>query len=210
MKYAVMMTQEEYDDLMNQIAGLGADCYDFADKADRHYEWFQLERNRANKLWDLLNRPAIESAAQKHENDFYEWCSLMADKYEKLDEEAWMTERARWYNNGLAVYAEDHHLANVEEVDQERKYADLLTDPDDEPFSDWNYDQGFTSWCMFISNDYHFYLRKDVCDEKTFWKALRFEMMGRANNIYFERGYGHNNKERHIEWLYEKLEKTAE
>jgi len=115
----VMMTNEEYDAIEIRIKALEYEV----DQLDC---LFGIERERSALLWDALNRPAIEESARKHEEEFLDWCDEMAEKYEKLDEEEWLTDRAKFYNNGLINIANLHQIPNDCEFAREiLKYKDM-------------------------------------------------------------------------------------
>jgi len=122
MERIIMMTEAEYAELQDRIKDLSVDLDDQINRKNTMQRMFWLEHQRADKLWNLLNRPAIESLQAKHDAEFYDWCEKIAEKYDQLDEEAWLTDRAKWYNNGLYHYAETYGCKNAEEVYEDRRY----------------------------------------------------------------------------------------
>lgn len=121
----ITMSENDYESIMTKIHDLEMDLY--CAQLDR-----DVLKMRCDSLYDLLNRPAIEMAAENRENEFYEWCSKMADKYNKFDEEEWMLDRARFYNNGKYEYAKNNNLPlTCEAVSQHVKdYEDYLFSDD--------------------------------------------------------------------------------
>lgn len=116
MKEMVMMEREEYKAYQNSFVRLNADLQRATDEA---HAW----RMRANTLWDALNRPAIQALQDKHNQEYYSWCDEIAQKYEKLDEEEWITSRGRFYNNGRDEFCACHKCAE-EDVELLWKYGD--------------------------------------------------------------------------------------
>ena len=142
MKEMMLLTKEEYEELDNKIKALQAKLERAGWRVTSLHYLCSEQEERANKLWDLLNRPAIEAAAEKRDTEFYDWCAEKAAEYEKLDEAEWISDRARFYNNGMFQYAKAHRLGNsCEEIERYRKYGDgcrhwytttLLRECDDE------------------------------------------------------------------------------
>ena len=114
MKHAVIMTQEEYEHLMRRINELEHDC----EALSWHWE---EEEERANKLWNILNRPAIEAAEKKHDDEFYAWCADKAAEYEEKDFDEWVISRAKFYNNGIAKLCSEMNISE-KDVYEDRKY----------------------------------------------------------------------------------------
>jgi len=135
MKEMVMMTREEYKAFYESFQNLKMKC-DLMDVDLSHAQ------DTINRLWNELNRPAIEALQAKHDAEFYDWCEEMAEKYEKLDEEEWITDRAKWYNNGLCIYAKTHGCKNTAEVYEDQKYNRCYNvsfeNWEDEPTEGWS------------------------------------------------------------------------
>ena len=130
-----MMTREEYKAFYESFQNLKMKC-DLMDVDLSHAQ------DTINRLWNELNRPAIEALQAKHDAEFYDWCEEMAEKYEKLDEEEWITDRAKWYNNGLCIYAKTHGCKNTAEVYEDQKYNRCYNvsfeNWEDEPTEGWS------------------------------------------------------------------------
>ena len=142
MKDVILMTHEEFEELEGRIKDLQAKLADADWQITSLQYMCSSQEERANKLWNVLNGPAIEIAAEERDIEFYDWCAEKAAEYERLDEAEWISDRARFYNNGMAQYAKEHHLENsCEDVVRYRKYGDgckhwytttLLKECDDE------------------------------------------------------------------------------
>jgi len=125
MEKIVMLTEAEYEEMQYEKKRLLATCFKLKDERDKARSFYEMERGRVQNLWDILNRQAIEEAAIKRNDDFYAWCAEKAAEYERKDEEEWMLDRARFYNNGMNQYANKHNIENTcEEVERYRKYGD--------------------------------------------------------------------------------------
>lgn len=154
MEKMIMMTETEYEELQNEIEDLG-------NRLVGTQEDLLYEQYRADKLWDLLNRPAIEALQAKHDAEYYDWCEEIAEKYDRLDEEEWITDRAKWYNNGLHIYAETYGYKNATEVYEDRKYlrgCDMTSfccwdGESAEGWSDLPYYRTGNSWIMSRAKD---------------------------------------------------------
>lgn len=167
MKEAIIMTREEYDSLIGRVNYLES-CMDVA---DMDLAYFQ---NRTNRLWNLLNRPAIEELQKKHDEEYLAWCEEIAEKYEKLDEEEWLTSRARFYNNRVYDFCEENDISEWEAYAHRQYYdgcrfwsdsaikAEIFAEYTDMEF-DRNKTEGWTdlkyrlipdhSWIMVLARD---------------------------------------------------------
>lgn len=154
MKEAVIMTREEYKGFYNSFQALKDRLNDVRSRNLTLEDMLHNAEKRCENLWNQLNRPAIEAAEEAADNEFYDWCDSVAQRYEKLDEEEWMLDKARFYNNGLVNIAKLHQLPNDSEaVKTVLKYYDLLMQPYEwdystEGWSDLKYYRGRRSWIL--------------------------------------------------------------
>lgn len=125
MKNMVLLTKEEYDELINRIARAKQATVDVLWRLDSAVLDCCAQQARADHLWDLLNRPVIEATVQKHEEEFLDWCADKAAEYEKKDFDEWVIQKAKFYNNNRRTWCKVHHIP---EEDYERcvKYDDWL------------------------------------------------------------------------------------
>ena len=121
MKNMVLLTKEEYDYLVGRINYWkhANDETNFKLNDAIHQTWIEAER--ANNLWNQLNRPAIEALQAKHDAEYYAWCEKVAEKYEELDYQEWCTNKARFYNNGVYDFCEENGISE-EEAYSHRQY----------------------------------------------------------------------------------------
>ena len=121
MKEMILLTKEEYQILSNKIDNLKAEVSRLTD-ACTYYDWAKEERDeRIKHLWDMLNRPAIEAAAQKHEDEFLDWCSEKSAEYEQKDFDEWVIKKSVFYNNGRRAFCMERCI-NEEEYESYLKY----------------------------------------------------------------------------------------
>ena len=111
-----MMTREEYKAFYESFQNLKMKC-DLMDVDLSHAQ------DTINRLWNELNRPAIEALQAKHDAEFYDWCDEMAEKYNRLEEEEWLTDRAKFYNNGVYDFCQKKGISE-EEAYAHRQYYD--------------------------------------------------------------------------------------
>ena len=137
MKEVVMMSKEEYEKIQKTIVDLQRDVIDKENDISLWRYYYHIEETRANRLWDALNRPAIQELQDKHDQEYYTWCDEIAQKYEKLDEEEWITSRARFYNNGRAEFCACHECAE-EDVELLWKYDGYSPEVEYEKTEGWS------------------------------------------------------------------------
>lgn len=128
MKEAVIMTREEYKGFYDSFQALKDKLEDSRLDNMVLRDMLACAEQRINNLWNQLNRPAIEAADKVNKDEFLAWCEKVSRKYEELDEQEWMLDRARFYNNGMCQYAAEHGLERTcEEVERYRKYEEWDT-----------------------------------------------------------------------------------
>lgn len=115
MEKVIMMSEAEYEREQELFAMLESAMMDLEGK----YSFLQ---KRCKKLWNELNRPAIEAAVEAHDNEFYAWCEQKAAEYEEQDYKNWCACQARLYNNGIKHYCTCHGVTE-EEAEEDRKWA---------------------------------------------------------------------------------------
>ena len=141
MKEMILLTKEEYQNLMGTIEVQK----ERSEEADELVTWLHVDlqaaHDRVENLWNALNRPAIEAAAQAHEDEFLDWCADKAEEYEKLEFDAWTTNRAQFYNNGRNRFCKMH---GIDEKDYELyarydEWHPVVTEEKTEGWSDIKY-----------------------------------------------------------------------
>lgn len=151
MKEAIIMTREEYKEFCDNYQEL---------KYKRDILEYMLDEAqcRIETLWSALNRPAIEESVNKADKEYYDWCDEIARKYEKIEEEEWITSRAKFYNNGIYDFCQKEDVPE-EEAYAHRQYYDEVNEYDDmeyyvaktEGWSDLPYFRGDHSWILYFA-----------------------------------------------------------
>ena len=113
MKEAIIMTKEEYAQIELRL-GERAQIIRDLQRLLKHAEFeLRMETERANNLWNKLNRPAIEASAQAAEDDFRAWCEEVANRYDELD---WIEQMSSKYNNEHISDACKRHNCKPEDL----------------------------------------------------------------------------------------------
>lgn len=199
-----MLTREEYKKFYDSFQCLKMKC----DLMDAE---LACAKDRINRLWDELNRPAIEESVKKADEEYYKWCDEVAKKYEKLDEEEWITSRAKFYNNGVYDFCQENGIPE-EEAYAHRQYYDgikfwstssvnsgLMDECDDmefdvaktEGWSDLPYFKCGESWIMNYAMDdilERYDKNKNItgCCEGPYWHLwMTFDHMLQESNEFF-------------------------
>jgi len=123
MEKMMMMTEEEYEQLEYDKTRLMATVRKLKMERDDARWAFQHEQTRSQNLWNKLNRPAIEEASAKRENDLYDWCAQKAEEYEEKDFRRWLEEKEYFYNtSGCVEFAQRHNINAVDEDVEDKKW----------------------------------------------------------------------------------------
>ena len=70
----VVRLQKEVEELKNENAELWNDWMGMS-------HWYNAREDKAAKLWEELNRPAIEESVRKHEEEYRAWCEEVSNRY---------------------------------------------------------------------------------------------------------------------------------
>lgn len=97
-----ILSNEEYEELMNRIRDLEGDCMWLSHK-------WEMAEKRFNALYEEHNREAREQLDAASREELLQWCEKQSAKYEELDYRAWCEEQAHLWNDGVLETAKRWH-----------------------------------------------------------------------------------------------------
>ena len=117
---------------------------------------FKTMYARHARLWDALNRPAIEAAQAAHDAEYREWCEQVGDEYRVADEEAdfrtWCDRMALKYNAWVfekPIVWDDESVYEALSYEKERGAYWYLSDLADEKYKHCTYENDVI-WCYIV------------------------------------------------------------
>ena len=123
MKEAIILTREEYREFYDSFQRIKAEKESANTVCELLKDVIKDKDERIKELWEALNRPAIDASVEAHHKEELAWCEKIAKKYEAKDEEEWMTQRAKFYNNGIYEFCKENNVSE-EEAYAHRQYYD--------------------------------------------------------------------------------------
>lgn len=173
MKEAIIMTKTEYRSLVNKINDMQIDLVHLTDLLNE-------ARERAKRLWNEANLPAIKNLQKQHDEEYLAWCEEIAAKYEETDYLAWCEETAKKYD--------DLHWCDKWHCDPEdlkwiawaKQYSKEAISEEEQVFNDWklvcelhvgvNHEKRMAYKALYTY--YYFYGYKAECE--WFWDQYKW------------------------------------
>lgn len=172
MKEAIIMTKEEYAQIELRL-GERAQIIRDLQKLLKHAEFeLRMETERANNLWDKLNRPAIEAAAKAAEDEYRAWCEEVADKYDELD---WIERMSNKYNNEHISDACKRHNCKPEDL-QWKIWSEKYKSKDDLERHGWPEKKTWRqcNWDYFHSIAYEYEDARYYTHERSLYSLMQY------------------------------------